>query len=247
RVLVNCYNSEALNITSLLRCTELGARIIVHEMAEVKRLESSGVHGIAYVPHGVLYVRPSPAVLARRRFGWKESAPVIGTFGLPRQGLLELIEAFSMVREIYSESSLVAIIRSDSSEESQSYLSQCLSLLAHKRLDRDDYVKFEAGVREPAYAVNQLQNCGLLVFPHHGSDDKTIDSLNVAMALRKPVIASRGFREIAAYTYGIDTPQPSVLAVAICSVMTNPEMYDELESSASEYAEERNWSRVAGA
>ena len=93
--------------------------------------------------------------------------------------------------------------------------------------------------------LEQLQTCGLLVLPHLGTDESAIELVNAAMALRRPVITTRVFNGIETYACYAGAAEPRALAVSICNVLANPEVYRELESSARAYANERRWNRVA--
>jgi glycosyltransferase involved in cell wall biosynthesis len=165
------------------------------------------------------------------------------------KGFIELIEAFCLVRDIYPDSKLVAMTALYPSEESESYLSECASLLSQKGLDHDDGVKFDSGFHEIEDVLDQLQVCDLLVLPYHPTDEGASGSVNVAMALRKPVITTSAsvFRDTVGYTYRTEGADPLAIAIAVCNVVSNPDIYEELEAAAARYADERNWKNVAGA
>jgi glycosyltransferase involved in cell wall biosynthesis len=248
---VTCHNTDQMSSATLARCANTGASIVVHNRGEVHRLERSGVRHVAYVSIGVLDAPETRTEAVRRWVGIGKSGPVIGTFGFLRRhkGFLELIEAFSLVRDIYPDSTLVAMTALYPSEESESYLSECVSLLSQKGLNQDDRVKFDIGFHEIGYVLDQLQVCDLLILPYHPSDEGASASVNVAMALRKPVITTSAgiFRDTAGSTYRIEGPDPLAIAIAICNIVSNPDLYEELQAAAETYADERNWNTVARA
>jgi len=249
---VTCHNTDQMSPTALLECANTGASIVVHNREEVHRLERSGVHRINYVPHGVLEP-PTHTEAGRvpRALGCGKGGPVIGTFGFLRRhkGFLELIEAFCLVRDIYPDSKLVAMTALYPSDESESYLLECASLLSQKGLDHDDGVKFDTGFHEIEDVLDQLKVCDLLVLPYHPTDEGASGSVNVALALRKPVITTSAsvFRDTVGYTYRTEGPDPLAIAIAVCNVVSTPDIYGELEAAAARYADERNWNSVAGA
>jgi len=248
RVIITCHNTDRMKNLTLSRCVEAGARIFVHNKSEVQRLEAEGIMGVSYLPCGVIETQQNESALQRITSG-KVGRPLIGTFGFlrPHKGLLELIEAFGLLREIHPESALLAMTALYPSEDSVSYLAACQSLLVEKGLDRDPRVKLDTEFHETGHVLEMLQDCDLIVLPYHSSDEGASASASFALACRRPVITTRSkvFRDTVGYTYCIDGPEPLSIAMAICNVLANPDLYEELQSLAVKYANERSWQRVA--
>ncbi|HEY8207162.1 MAG TPA: glycosyltransferase [Myxococcaceae bacterium] len=248
RVSLTCHDSKRMSPEGLARIASAGARLVVHNQDEVVRLQELGADQVEYLPMGVLELGDRPAGEARSALGWS-GGPVVATFGFlrPHKGLPELIQAFDFVRDAFPAARLLALTALYQSEDSRSCLQTCKALLAERGLDRDPGVQLETAFLPIDEVVRRLHAADLVVLPYHRSDEGASASAAVALAARRPVVTTPSpiFDDLAGYTYETGAADPFCLGLAICNVLSSPELREHLRERSRAFVDARSWAQVA--
>ena len=248
RVTVTCHNTRLMSPDGLARIAAAGAELVVHSKDEASRLKRLAGPRIAYVPHGIMEIPDVDRIAARRMLGWS-GGPVIGTFGFLRdhKGLAELLEAFTLVRDVHPEAKLLALTALYPSEDSRRYLSRCTELMAEHGLDQDGRVRLDIAFHEIEEVIHRLHACDLIVLPYHPNVEGASGSANIAFATKRPVVLSRSdvFRDARAMSYTVESVDPLCIASGICNLLAHPELAERQLERMERHVAERGWSKVA--
>jgi glycosyltransferase involved in cell wall biosynthesis len=245
-VSVTLHNTQMMSFDCLSKLDALGAALIVHNLEEQRRISSLGVRQVSYIPIGVLEFPDEVASDARQRFGISH-APVIGTFGFARQhkGLLEMIDAIPMLRDLYPNILFLGLNALYPSRDSEEYLSECVNRI--KELDLSTNVKLETGFLEIDDVIRNLHACDVIVLPYKYSSEGASASAHTAIAARRPLIVTRQeiFRSVSAAAYQVEGTAPAILAAAIAAILSSPVLISQLTRQSQAYIKVNRWQAVA--
>ena len=247
-VVVTCHNTHQMAVDALVQASDAGARLVVHNLEEAHRLQALGVHGVSYIPHGILEVEDEDRAAVRQSRGWK-AGPIIGTFGFlrPHKGLPELIEAYALVREVHPEARLLALTALYPSEDSRKCLARCTELLAERGFDHEGRVHLDIAFHDIEHVIRRLHACDVIVLPYHASDEGGSGAAAIALAARRPVLTTRSkvFRDTLDFTYTVESIDPFAIALGICNLLSSPGLQQSLLERCSRFIDTRSWSAVA--
>lgn len=223
-------------------------RILIHTDDDREWLRSLGIiENVTLFPHGF------PAFESRDREEIKtdlriSASPVISTYGflVPHKGLLELIEAVSMLREDYPDVMLLALTAFHPNAASWEYYELCLRKAYE--LDIYDRCKILTNFLSPAEIVTGLQASDVIVLPYHQTNESSSAAVRFPLASHRPVITSKQpvFRDVADAVYQIEAPMPRMISEGIRNLLKSPEHVREVVTRAEEKAAKNSWSNIAG-
>lgn len=247
RVSVSLHNSSDSTPHLLAALAAMPIKVIVHRRAERDRLQALGIHGATYIAQGI---RASPANgLApppERPIGGGRT-PVIGTFGFlrPHKGLLELIDAVSILRAIFPGLRLLAQTALYPSEDSAAYLHNVTERI--DALALADAITLDHGFREIDEVITRLAGVDLVVLPYARSDEGSSAAAAAALAARRALVTTSApiFDELRGIAYRAEDNSPPVLAAAIGTVLSNDALRGHLARSSGRCADARTWGAVA--
>jgi glycosyltransferase involved in cell wall biosynthesis len=245
-VLIALHDPKNVSDHTLVELSRIGVRLVVHNEAEQRRFRGVGVEDIGYVPLGVLDVPDEDVASARSRLALP-GAPVIGTFGFlrPHKGLLELIEAMKLLRDLYPDLVLHALASAHPSKEGQQYQRKCEARIAE--LGLTDHVLLDTRFRDIEQVIRDLHACDAIVLPYHASKEGASASANVALAARRPVITSRAeiFQSTRRATYQVEGITPPTLAAGVATALSSPLLLTSLKAQSERHVASTSWATVA--
>lgn len=230
--------------------SSLGAvdRILVHSDDDRKWLKSLGIsENVTLFPHGFpsFACRDPEEIRAELCIS---GSPVISTFGFlrPHKGLLELIEAVSILREDYPDVILLALTSCHSNAPSQEYYELCLRKA--RELDIDNRCKIITHFLSPAEIVTGLQASDLVVLPYHQNIESSSAAIRFPFACHRPVITTKQpvFSDVADAVFQIEAPTPTLISEAIRNLLNSPTHVREVVARAERKAADASWSNIAG-
>ncbi|WP_404401327.1 glycosyltransferase [Pelagibacterium halotolerans] len=164
----------------LSRC----ARILVHTIPDLNRLKALGlVENVTLFPHGILdheLVETSDKTSNEREF-------IIGSYGffLPNKGLIELIEAVSLLRDRQHHVKLKLVNAEYPDPASRHLIDQAKALVARKRLQ--DIVELETSFLKDEESLARLAESDVIVFPYQTTGESASGAVRYGLATGKPI------------------------------------------------------------
>jgi len=172
---------------------------------------------------------------------------VIGTFGFlrPHKGLLELIEATALLRDLYPDLVLYALASAHPSKEAQQYQRKCEARIAE--LGQREHIRLDTRFRDIEQVIRDLHACDAIVLPYHASKEGASASANVALAARRPVITSRAeiFQATRQATYQVEGIAPPTLAAGVATALSSPLLLSSLKAQSERHVASTSWATVA--
>ena len=234
-----------ISLRSIADALRQASLLLVHNDIDRERLASFGISdNVAVLPHGNVVF---PQIVRGLRKAWGiPFDPVIGTFGFlfPHKGMLELLQALSILRQDYPNAGLMAQCALHRDPTSANF-----EQIVRRRIDElglGEHVMLSTAFVEPAEAAVFLQLTDIVVLPYHSSTESSSAAVRFALSAGRPVITTAGsiFSDVAACTYQIPSNQPAELARAIKTVLDHPALREGLSSRARGYAEASSWPQV---
>lgn len=162
------------------------ARILVHSVHDLNRLKSIGIVNNAMLfPHGVLDV---DVLLAppKRRLKLARKI-VIGSYGffLPHKGLLELIDAFVILRKHYPNVLLRLVNAEYPIATSAELIAVAIEKIRANHLT--NAIELHTDFLSDARSLELLQTVDLVVFPYQRTGESASGAVRYGLAAKKPV------------------------------------------------------------
>lgn len=244
-VYLTLHNTIEMSPECLLTLGNLGPWIVVHNHKEQMRLLAMGISKAIYLPMGIINVPEESKSIARQRFGIKGS-PVIGSFGFlrPHKGIAELIEAVSLLKDIYPGIVLLAMNALYPSEDSYQYKEKIDKLILEFGLS--DNVLLETDFFEVEEVIQHLHASDIVVLPYHYSSEGASASIATVAAAKRPIIATRQdvFGDLREVVYHVESNSSPVLAASIATVLSSPPLLKNLRENVVRYVEVKGWEEV---
>ncbi|HET8877630.1 MAG TPA: glycosyltransferase, partial [Casimicrobiaceae bacterium] len=246
-VSVSLHNSTDSTPHLLAALAAMPITVVVHRRAERDRLRALGVRGATYIPQGIrtppVIGEAMPRALAVR--GGRP--PVIGTFGFlrPHKGLLELIDAVSILRAVFPGLRLLAQTALYPSADSAAYLQKVTQRI--DALALADAITLDHGFRDIDEVITTLTAVDVVVLPYARSDEGSSAAAAAALAARRALITTSApiFDELRGVAYRAEDNSPPVLAAAIGTVLSNDALCGHLGRRSGRYADSHVWGAVA--
>ncbi len=164
----------------LSRC----ARILVHSIPDLNRLKALRlVDNVTLFPHGIMDhgpVETSSETDPEREF-------VIGSYGffLPNKGLIELIEAVSLLNDRQRRVKLKLVNAEYPVHESRSLIEEAKALIARKGLQ--DIVELETSFLRDEESLALLADTDVIIFPYQQTSESSSAAVRYGLATGKPI------------------------------------------------------------
>lgn len=224
---------------SLNKC----ALLVVHQERDKEVLVSFGISPeiIKVIAHGQLkYPYVSPAT-AKRKKGI-ESSFVFGSYGflLPHKGILEAIEAVSIIKKEVPDVLYIASCALHESQDSANYLSLCQQKI--KELHLEENVRMETAFLPNDISMSLLQACDAVVLPYHRTKESASGALRFCLASYRPLITTNQpiFSEASECAIQIEDAVPSEIAEALLSIYNGKDIEQQI-INIREYVEKSSW------
>jgi glycosyltransferase involved in cell wall biosynthesis len=219
------------------------ARIFVHTMADLDRLESLGLSDSAIVfPHGghVSTIRNEARQLDER------SAPIIGCFGFffAHKRIHSLIEAVGHLRGRWPGLRLRLVNAAFPRADSEGEVRRCRETAT--RLGLRDSIEWFTDFIGESEVVALLSETDLIVLPYAETPESASGALRVALASGTPVAVSQAaiFDEAEGATARLSGPGVAELARSIEAILGNVRLRSDLQHSAADWLYARRWAKM---
>ncbi len=240
------HNSREVYLDTLQELSELGVKIIVHTLAEKAQLEDQEVQNVFHIPLGVLDFPDEEKAHNRNKFEISGN-PVIGSFGFlrPHKGVLEAIEAVSILRDRYPNIKFLGVNALYPSADSEQYHRTCLERISELQLN-DNVILFTSFL-EMDQIIHYLHASDVIVLPYHDSKEGSSAAANTAIAAKRPLIISKSgiFSEIKHVSHVMDNTNPPIIASELQNLLSRPELLGEMKNKVVNYVNENSYTKIA--
>ncbi len=229
-------------LTSILSSLHLLDRIYVHGVDDVNRLKAWGlIENVCFFPHGISL--PSSPILMEP----DPQVTTIGSYGflLPHKGILELIEAFSLLDHQQKEYRLLLLNSIYPVSVSTDLENQCRDLI--NRLGLHHKVKLVTEFLPEAETLMRLSRCDLIVFPYQHTQESSSAAVRVGLATNRPVAVTplAIFDDVADAVFKLPGTSAREIAAGIDNLLMNKEALDLKVLEAQRWVEERHWPQLS--
>lgn len=246
-VSLSLHNSNDATAGFLEQLARLPVTVLVHSPGEQDRLRKLGIDGIRYFPQGVRSLPRPEGTSCESDWEGLGHGPTIATFGFlrPHKGLVELLDALSILREVFPGLRLLAQTALYPSADSLKYLERVTQRIGELGLAgavvlHHDFLAIDN-------AIARLSRAEAVVLPYAASDEGSSAAAAAALAARRPLITTKAgiFDELRGVAYMVEDNSPPVLAAAIGTVLSNLALRRHLEKRSIRLADARNWRHIA--
>ena len=240
-------SDQPVSLSSIAADLQLADRIFVHSAEDTRRLADWGLQeNVTRLPHAFLSFPEQDRHELRRSLGITAS-PVIATFGfaLPHKGLLQTIEALSLLRDAYPGMLLLALTSLHPDARSPRYYERCRERIGELGLDRNCLIVTE--FLRPDQIITGLQAADVVVLPYHESNESSSAAVRLPLASHRPVVTTRQpiFADVADIVHQIEAPSPPAIAHAIHELLTEPALGKDIVRRADARVSRDSWSSIA--
>jgi glycosyltransferase involved in cell wall biosynthesis len=227
---------------SLVQCH----RILVHSLKDLNRLKALGlVENVTLFPHGVVDIIPKPVNLQipPDRF-------VIGSYGffLPNKGLLELIEAVSILVKSNVNIHLIMVNAEYPILESREIINEAKKLI--QRMELKERITMITDFLPDEESLGYLSKADLIVFPYQKTGESASGAVRYGIASKKPVAVTplSIFEDVSKVVYKLPGIKPEEIALGIKRYIESCERGDptiiEIKKRAEEWRQSHLYRKI---
>lgn len=207
-------------------------RLLAHSIGDLNRLKALGlIDNVALFPHGVLDSPPSLLKPDRNE-------PIIASYGffLPDKGLLELIQAFALLRADGFKGRLRMVNAEFPAPVSASLIMEARRLIRDYELR--NVVDLHTDFLSDARSLELLAPARMVVYPYQQTAESASGAVRYGLASRLPVVTSPLpiFEDIAGAVYQLPGMSPAHIADGIKSVLRQLDQQDPIVTQTTERA-----------
>jgi len=229
--------------SALSRCD----RVLVHTHADLNRLKQVGVtNNATLLPHGIVHSR-----VPTKRVHRSPKEFVLASYGffLPNKGLLELIEAFAILREQGRDCRLIMV-----NAQYPIDLSSELIALATERitaLGLWDHITLITAFLEDEQSLDMLVEADLVVFPYQETGESASGAVRFGIASGRPVAVTPLpiFSDVQAVVHRLPGFSPPDLARGIAQLADERQHLEQLttqqQASTEQWLQEHQYPKVS--
>lgn len=219
--------------------------ILVHDSADINRLNSIGVFNAEIFPHGILdYTLKSRTKNKNERF-------VVASYGffLPNKGLIELIHAIKII----SDENIGIMLKMYNAEypvnESTNLINQARKLITDLHIQ--DRVSLNSNYLSDEESIDCLSEADLVVYPYQKTGESASGAVRFGLASGTPVAVTPLpiFHDISPAVLFLPGATPNEIASGLKSIMIelkqNSKLITDTAANASSLLSERRYSSIA--
>ena len=224
-------------VPALARCH----RVLVHSIHDLNRLKHLGlVRNVSLFPLGILEVALEEVSTTRKPL------PLIAAYGfcLPHKGLLELVNAVSLLREEGKPMRLRLVNAEYPAPTSAILVAQIRQHVLELALD--DLVELHHEFLTDHQILRLLRDADLIVFPYQQTNESASGAVRIGLAARKPVAVTPIpiFDDLGNAVHRLPGTQPRDIANGIAAILTDLARGAESSKVVAEAA--GNWRKTHG-
>jgi len=222
-------------------------QIIVHTQSDKNRLENININSnVRIIPHGIKISSDFHSIIEKNK-NLKSSFPVIATFGfcLPHKGILESIQAISILKNDYPKIHFLIISSIYPVEASELYYNKCNQEI--EKLGLKTNVSFISDFLSEEYIFDHLIQSDLIVMPYIQTQESASGALRLTFAAKKPIIVTDIpiFDEYFNEVYKISHSDPKEISDGIKYLLNNINLQNNMINAVIEKMNQENWDSVA--
>lgn len=223
--------------------------IIVHNIQDLNTLKNFGlVKNIFLLPLGVNIYQSNETRKQNLQKKYKlESKKLIATYGflLPHKGILEIIEAFKIVKKQDKNLHLLLLNSIYPSPISEDYKKECLKKVEELNLQNDisfinDYLDYED-------SFELLNLSDLLVLMYKNTQESASASIRELLTTKKPVLCSKEkiFNDVSQIVHFIDEYTVPNIAKNLELLLNSQELLQSKANIQKEWIKEHSWENIS--
>ena len=224
-------------------------RIFVHSLHDLNYLKDIGlIQNVALFPHGVELRNLSEKRIDffKKELGL-EGKKIIASFGflLPHKGIVELIEAFNLVKEHFRNLHLLLLNSLYPVPESKEYLEICRETI--KRLGLEKEVTLITDFLPEDDVRHILATADVVVYPYQHTQESSSSAVRYSLSLKKPVICTplEIFDDVSDVVFFTKDTSYRSIAERINSLLSKPEEVERKVKSIERWLECVSWDSLA--
>lgn len=220
-------------------------RVLVHAPSDLNRLKALGVvENVSMFPHGIL---DCPVAPSRDK---KSSTFIIGSYGffLPHKGLLELIEAVTVLRSQGMDVSLSMINAEYPVAESRVLIDQATEIIRASGMA--PWIDLTTAYLDDQECLHRLSQTDLIVFPYQNTGESSSAAVRYGLATGRPVAVTPMpiFEDVKKLVYYLPGQSVKEIADGLTGLIKDLRLensYDaEIEKSTEKWRTEHRYSRL---
>ncbi|MCL2625731.1 MAG: glycosyltransferase [Cystobacterineae bacterium] len=246
-VFVTLHNTTDANIHSVIPVLRDVDGIFVHSFYDFLNLLKHGIKkNVKFLPLGVcLYENKNIAKTIDKKCN------SISTYGffLPHKGLLEMIEAVSLLHAENFPIHLKMINAVYSRELSEPFIRTCSTKIAELGLEHA--VQLCTDFLEDSESISRLRETDLIVFPYQDTGESASAAVRSGLSTGKPVAVTplKIFDDVKDVVFSLPGTDPQSLASGIKEILTqqatNSKKYVALQRRAEKWRSNHDYAKVA--
>jgi len=242
---------DKLSLKNIAEDLKLADRIFVHSIKDVNKMKDIGtVDNVTLIPQGVLIRESNKEIVKKLKETYNlKGKKVIGTFGFLRKhkGILELIKAYSNLKEKIPNLSLLLLTSIYPSKDSQDFYEECINFINSLPLDKKkDIILITEYIPEEEIA-NYIDLMDIVVYPYHNVPESSSSAVRYALSLKKPIVVTPAeiFEDISDIAFITKGYGPEDIADTLQEILLNEEMLAEKKDKIEKFVETISWEKIA--
>jgi glycosyltransferase involved in cell wall biosynthesis len=222
-------------------------RLLVHSAADLRRLQALGLsHNAQLFPQGVHEVASQDVADLRSRLGIR-GQPIVATYGflLPHKGIIELIEAFPIIRAEHPRVTLLLVNALHPNAPVKGLLRQCLTRI--ESLGIKERVLFINDYLDDDESLCLLGSADLLVYPYQETSESSSAAIRLGLASHRPVAVTPLdiFEDVKDLCHVLPGISPTAIGTGINQLLKNPQLLDSRNEIRQNWLKTHSWRTLA--
>jgi glycosyltransferase involved in cell wall biosynthesis len=231
-----------IRLSDALPALKRARRVFVHSVQDMNRLKSLGlINNVSIQPFGM------PELARADAKPLQSSRPLIATFGylLPHKGILELIEAVSILRAQNFDVELLLLNAIYPAKESEHLKQACEEAIARHGIA--DLVELRTDFLPSEEVVRILGAADLIVYPYQNTHESASAAVRMGLASRRPVVTSPVaiFSDIASISHVLPGFMPSEIALGVRQLLEERSELERYSAAQDEWVGSHQWPQVS--
>lgn len=214
--------------------------LLVHNIEDLNFFKNLKLENMNLFPHGVQN-RVKEKVLL------DGEVKVLASYGflLPHKGILELIEAFSLITENFPALELLLVTSLYPAKESKEYHQLCVEKI--EALNLNQKVKIVTDFLSDEESLKLLDTADLIILPYRKTHESSSASVRYAVSTKKPVLCTKqaifnDVEDIVHFTKGFSSHE---MAESISTLIGDKNLlYSKIDLQEA-WIDEHDWKHVA--
>lgn len=214
--------------------------LLVHNIDDLNFFKNLNLQNMDLFPHGVQNRINTLTI--------KESSTyTIASYGflLPHKGILELIEAFSLILKTFPNTKLLLVTSLYPVEVSNDYLKLCEKRV--KELNLEEKIQIITDFLTDKKSFKLLDTADLLVMPYRKTQESSSAAVRHAISTCKPILCTNQpiFNDVSDIIHFAKGFSAKDLAFSIKELMSNKELLTSKLTRQKEWIQEHDWKNIA--